>query len=166
MSAGLLCHALNRLPSRFSERLFGVFKRKSPDGKAAKLFHSIINDALQGSEGYAVAILYNSDDPDATARAEGFYDEAMSQVGYMPWDTYTYTSNTMTDFTVQLYQCQEAGVEAIYLPVTNQDEFYNLLGMLITQCDAMGFYPTFYDSDGLRIELTIEDVYDYLGLGV
>ena len=44
MSAGLLCHALNRLPSRFSERLFGVFKRKSPDGKAAKLFHSIIND--------------------------------------------------------------------------------------------------------------------------
>ena len=127
---------------------------------------NVYANALQGTEGYAVAILYNSDDPDATARAEGFYDEAVSQVGYMPWDTYTYTSNTMTDFTVQLYQCQEAGVEAIYLPVTNQDEFYNLLGMLITQCDAMGFYPTFYDSDGLRIELTIEDVYDYLGLGV
>lgn len=128
----------------------------NPYTAGQKAAWNVYEKALQGTDWYNVGILYNSDDPESTERANGFYDEAVSQIGYTPSQIYTYKSST--DFSVQINAFREAGVEAIYLPTIHPNEFSDDFAQLILQCDAMGFYPTFYDASGLYIDFTIEDL--------
>ena len=119
---------------------------------------NVYSTAMQGTDGYCVAILYNTEDQDAAERAAGFYEEAVSQVGFLPWDIYTYPSAS-SDFMPYILKWQDAGVNAVYLASTDTEELDALIPLLLVQCDLLGFYPDFFDADGYELHFTIDDMY-------
>ena len=75
----------------------------------------------------------------------------------MPWDIYAYDDN-LSDFNIYITEWKNAGVEAVYLASTDTDELNFLIPQLLTQCDSLGFYPTFYGADGYELYFTVDDI--------
>ena len=119
---------------------------------------NVYADAVQGTEGYCVAVFCNGEDQEAAERAAGFYDEAVLQIGFMPWDIDTYVDD-LTDFMVYIVEWQEAGVDAVYLPSTDTEELNSMIPLLLIQCSTLEFYPAFYDAEGNELQFTIDDMY-------
>ena len=109
--------------------------------------------------GYTVAVLYPIGDQAAADRVSGFCDEAASQLGFtsLTDNVDTYASG-MVDFTVQINAWKFAEIQAVYLAITDQNELDIVLPLLLVQCDSLGISPTFYDADGLRLNLTLDDL--------
>lgn len=98
-----------------------------------------------------VAVIYDSSDPYSSGIAEAFIAEANNQ----PFDVVVseaFTSDSKTDFTVQLQKAKEAGADMVFLPI-----YYQEAALIIQQANTMGYEPIFCGGDGLDGLLNVEN---------
>ena len=127
----------------------------STDVTAGKdnVFQVCFTDPNQGvsaadymSENYAdakVAVIYKNDDAYSSGIRDAFKAEAADKGVSVVYEG-TFTSDTATDFTVQLNAAKTAGADVVFLPI-----YYQPASVLFAQANAMGYEPTFFGVDGM-----------------
>lgn len=115
-----------------------------------------------GANGLAskVAVIYNSSDVYSQGIYEKFAGEAANQ-SFEIVAAEQFTSDSATDFSVQLKKAQDAGAELVFLPI-----YYQEASLILQQADAMGFAPKFFGCDGLDGLLGVENFDTSLAEGV
>ena len=110
--------------------------------------------------GEKVFIIWKNDDVYST----GIYNQFVTEAEALGLDVVgnaTFTTDTSTNFTVQLTQAQEAGADLIFLPI-----YYQPASMILTQADQMGYTPKFFGVDGMDGILGVEGFDTSLAEGV
>ncbi|MDR1765973.1 MAG: ABC transporter substrate-binding protein [Lachnospiraceae bacterium] len=107
-----------------------------------------------------VAVIYDSSDVYSSGIYETFVAEAPSQ-GIEIVAEEAFTTDTKTDFTVQIQKAQEAGAELVFLPI-----YYTEASLILTQANRAGYAPLFFGVDGLDGILTVENFDTSLAEGV
>ena len=165
---GVSTSALN-----FEDRIFALTpSASSPSVIADKdnVFQMCFTDDNQGSAsaqyiydqglGESIFIIWKNDDVYSTGIRDQFVAKA-DELGLTVAGEATFTTDTSTDFTVQLTQAQEAGADLIFLPI-----YYTPASMILTQADQMGYAPEFFGVDGMDGILTVEGFDTSLAEGV
>ena len=73
----------------------------------------------------------------------------------------TFSSEDNADFSVQIAAMKEAGAELVFLPI-----YYTPASLILVQCDAIGYKPTFFGVDGMDGILSLEGFDKNLAEGV
>ena len=157
----------------FEDRIFALTpSASSPDVIANKdnVFQMCFSDPNQGLAsaqyiydqglGEKVFIIWKNDDVYST----GIYNQFVTEAEALGLDVVgnaTFTTDTSTNFTVQLTQAQEAGADLIFLPI-----YYQPASMILTQADQMGYAPKFFGVDGMDGILGVEGFDTSLAEGV
>ena len=110
--------------------------------------------------GEKVFIIWKNDDVYSTGIKEQFVKEAET-LGLEVVGDATFTTDTATDFSVQLTQAQQAGADLVFLPI-----YYQPASLILSQADAMGYTPTFFGVDGMDGILTMDGFDASLAEGV
>lgn len=147
----------------FEDRIFTMTPSgSSPDVISGKdnVYQMCFSDPNQGlasaqyiadkNLGEKVFIIWKNDDVYSTGIKEQFVKEAET-LGLEVVGDATFTTDTATDFSVQLTQAQQAGADLLFLPI-----YYTPASMILTQANAMGYAPTFFGVDGMDGILTME----------
>jgi branched-chain amino acid transport system substrate-binding protein len=115
-----------------------------------------------GENGLAdkVAIIYDSSDVYSTGIYTNFVAEASNQ-SFEIVETQAYTSDSNTDFSVQLQKAKDAGAELVFLPI-----YYDDASKILTQAAGMSFSPVWFGVDGMDGVLTVEGFDTSLAEGV
>ena len=165
---GISTSALN-----YEDSIFALTpSASSPDVLAGKdnVYQMCFSDPNQGlasaqyiSEqnlGEKVFIIWKSDDNYSTGIKDKFMAEAkalgLNVVGDAP-----FTTDTQTDFTVQLTQAKQKEADLLFLPI-----YYDAASLILTQANAMGYEPKFFGVDGMDGILTVEGFDTSLAEGV
>lgn len=90
-----------------------------------------------------VAIIYDSSDPYSSGICESFKAEAANQ-GIEVVASEAFTSDSKTDFKVQLQKAKDSGAELLFLPI-----YYSEASLILQQANEMGFAPKIFGCDGL-----------------
>ena len=133
----------------FEDRIFTM----TPSGSSAQY---ITEQGL----GEKVFIIWKNDDVYSTGIKEQFVKEAET-LGLEVVGDATFTTDTATDFSVQLTQAQQAGADLVFLPI-----YYQPASLILSQADAMGYTPTFFGVDGMDGILTMDGFDASLAEGV
>ena len=157
----------------FSDRTFMLTpSASSTDVTAGKdnVFQVCFTDPNQGTssadymaENMAdakIAVIYRNDD----AYSQGIRDTFVAEAGAKNLKVVyegTFTTDTATDFSVQLTGAQAAGADLLFLPI-----YYQQASVILTQANAMGYAPTFFGVDGMDGILTLENFDPSLAEGV
>lgn len=106
-----------------------------------------------GEHGLAqnVAVIYDSSDVYSSGIYETFAKEAKNQ-GIEIAAAEAFTSDSKTDFTVQLQKAKDSGAELVFLPI-----YYTEASLILTQANTMGYAPAFFGCDGLDGILAVEN---------
>ena len=157
----------------FEDRIFTMTPSgSSPDVISGKdnVYQMCFSDPNQGLAsaqyiteqglGEKVFIIWKNDDVYSTGIKEQFVKEAET-LGLEVVGDATFTTDTATDFSVQLTQAQQAGADLLFLPI-----YYTPASMILTQANAMGYAPTFFGVDGMDGILTAENFDASLAEGV
>ena len=128
----------------FEDRIFTM----TPSGSSP--------DVISGK----VFIIWKNDDVYSTGIKEQFVKEAET-LGLEVVGDATFTTDTATDFSVQLTQAQQAGADLVFLPI-----YYQPASLILSQADAMGYTPTFFGVDGMDGILTMDGFDASLAEGV
>ena len=157
----------------FEDRIFTMTPSgSSPDVISGKdnVYQMCFSDPNQGlasaqyiadkNLGEKVFIIWKNDDVYSTGIKEQFVKEAET-LGLEGGGDATFTTDTATDFSVQLTQAQQAGADLLFLPI-----YYTPASMILTQANAMGYAPTFFGVDGMDGILTAENFDASLAEGV
>ena len=106
-----------------------------------------------GEHGMAtkIGVIYDSSTEYSTGIYESFEEEAAGQ-GLEIVAAGAFTSDTNTDFTVQLTECKDAGAELVFLPI-----YYSEASTILKQASDMGYEPQFFGCDGMDGILTVEN---------
>lgn len=157
----------------FEDRIFTMTPSgSSPDVISGKdnVYQMCFSDPNQGlasaqyiadkNLGEKVFIIWKNDDVYSTGIKEQFVKEAET-LGLEVVGDATFTTDTATDFSVQLTQAQQAGADLLFLPI-----YYTPASMILTQANAMGYAPTFFGVDGMDGILTAENFDASLAEGV
>ena len=165
---GISTSALN-----FEDSIFALTpSASSPDVISGKdnVYQMCFSDPNQGlasaqyiSEqnlGEKVFIIWKSDDNYSTGIKDKFMEEAAKLNLNVVGDA-TFTTDTQTDFTVQLTQAKQAGADLLFLPI-----YYDAASLILTQANAMGYAPKFFGVDGMDGILTVEGFDTSLAEGV
>lgn len=107
-----------------------------------------------------VAIIYNSSDVYSTGIYEKFIEEAKNY-DFEIVSAEAFTSDSNTDFNVQLQKAKDNGAELLFLPI-----YYEAATLILTQADAMDFKPIFFGCDGLDGILGVDNFDTSLAEGV
>ena len=107
-----------------------------------------------------VAIIYDSSDPYSTGICESFKAEAVNQ-GIEVVATEAFTSDSKTDFKVQLQKAKDSNAELLFLPI-----YYQEASLILQQANDMGFAPKVFGCDGLDGILGVENFDVSLAEGV
>lgn len=147
----------------FEDRIFTMTPSgSSPDVISGKdnVYQMCFSDPNQGLAsaqyiteqglGEKVFIIWKNDDVYSTGIKEQFVKEAET-LGLEVVGDATFTTDTATDFSVQLTQAQQAGADLVFLPI-----YYQPASLILSQADAMGYTPTFFGVDGMDGILTME----------
>ncbi len=110
--------------------------------------------------GEKVFIIWKSDDNYSTGIKDKFVAEAEA-LGLNVVGNATFTTDTQTDFTVQLTQAKQAEADLLFLPI-----YYDAASLILTQANAMGYAPKFFGVDGMDGILTVEGFDTSLAEGV
>ena len=110
--------------------------------------------------GEKIFIIWKSDDNYSTGIKDKFMAEAEA-LGLNVVDDATFTTDTQTDFTVQLTQAKQAGADLLFLPM-----YYEPASLILTQAKAMGYEPKFFGVDGMDGILTMKGFDTSLAEGV
>ena len=165
---GIATSALN-----FEDSIFALTpSASSPDVISGKdnVYQMCFSDPNQGlasaqyiSEqnlGEKVFIIWKSDDNYSTGIKDKFMEEAAKLNLNVVGDA-TFTTDTQTDFTVQLTQAKQEGADLLFLPI-----YYDAASLILTQANAMGYAPKFFGVDGMDGILTVEGFDTSLAEGV
>lgn len=115
-----------------------------------------------GQKGLAkkVAVIYDSSDIYSSGLYEKFAEEAANQ-NFEIVAAEAFTSDSKSDFAVQLQKAKDAGAELVFLPI-----YYSEATLILTQAAAMEFNPIFFGCDGLDGILGVENFDTALAEGV
>ena len=130
----------------FEDRIFTMTPSgSSPDVISGKdnVYQMCFSDPNQGLAsaqyiteqglGEKVFIIWKNDDVYSTGIKEQFVKEAET-LGLEVVGDATFTTDTATDFSVQLTQAQQAGADLVFLPI-----YYQPASLILSQADAMGY---------------------------
>lgn len=107
-----------------------------------------------------VAIIYDSSDPYSAGICESFKAEAGNQ-GIEVVASEAFTSDSKTDFKVQLQKAKDSGAEMLFLPI-----YYQEASLILQQANDMGYAPMIFGCDGLDGILGVENFDVKLAEGV
>ena len=157
----------------FADSIFALTpSASSPDVISGKdnVYQMCFSDPNQGTAsakyiseqklGEKVFIIWKSDDNYSTGIKDKFMEEAAKLNLNVVGDA-TFTTDTQTDFTVQLTQAKQEGADLLFLPI-----YYDAASLILTQANAMGYAPKFFGVDGMDGILTVEGFDTSLAEGV
>ncbi len=98
-----------------------------------------------------IAIIYDSSIEYSTGIHDSFTSKA-SELGLNIVADTAFTTDSATDFTVQLQTAKDAGADLIFLPI-----YYQEASLILTQANTMGYEPTFFGCDGMDGILEVEN---------
>ena len=98
-----------------------------------------------------IAIIYDSSDAYSSGICEAFKVEAVNQ-GIEVVATEAFTSDSKTDFKVQLQKAKDSGAELLFLPI-----YFQEASLILQQANDMGYAPKIFGCDGLDGILTVEN---------
>jgi branched-chain amino acid transport system substrate-binding protein len=107
-----------------------------------------------------VAVLYQNDIAYSQGIRDTFVAEAEAK-GLEVVHQATFTTDTKSDFSVQLTAAQAAGADLLFLPI-----YYQEASVVLNQANQMGYTPTFFGVDGMDGILTLENFDTALAEGV
>ena len=107
-----------------------------------------------------VGIIYNSSDVYSDGICQKFTQEAAGK-NFEIVSTEAFTSDSNTDFSVQLQKAKDAGADLVFLPI-----YYKEASLILTQAKTMGYSPVFFGVDGLDGILTVDNFDTSLAEGV
>ena len=123
-------------------------------------FRVCFSDPMQGLEsakyigenGLAskVAVIYDSSDVYSTGIYEAFVKEAANQ-DFEVVAAEAFTSESKTDFSVQLQKAKDSGAELVFLPF-----YYSEASLVLKQAAGMNYNPIFFGCDGIDGILAVE----------
>ncbi len=128
-----------------------------PNQGAASADYIAGNDSLKGSK---IAIIYDS----SIEYSTGIHDSFVAKAGELSLDIVSdtsFTTDSNTDFTVQLQSSKDAGADLLFLPI-----YYQEASLILQQADSMGYKPVFYGVDGMDGILGVENFDTSLAEGV
>ena len=100
--------------------------------------------------GAKVAVIYRNDDAYSQGIRDTFVKEAEAKGAFEIVSETTFTTDTASDFSVQLAGAQNAGADLVFLPI-----YYQPASIIFSQAKAMGYAPTFFGVDGMDGILTM-----------
>ncbi|MBE5833296.1 MAG: amino acid ABC transporter substrate-binding protein [Butyrivibrio sp.] len=106
------------------------------------------NSSLKDSN---IAIIYDSSTEYSAGIHDSFVSKA-SELGLNVVSDTAFTTDSATDFTVQLQTARDADADLIFLPI-----YYNEASLILTQANTMGYAPTFFGCDGMDGILEVEN---------
>lgn len=98
-----------------------------------------------------VAIIYDSSDVYSSGITETFVAEAANQ-GLEIVSQEAFTSDSKTDFSVQIQKAIDGNAELIFLPI-----YYSEAALILQQASTMGVTATFFGCDGMDGILGVEN---------
>lgn len=107
-----------------------------------------INDQNLASK---VAVIYDSSDVYSSGIYEKFAEEAKN-ANFEIVAAEAFTSDSKSDFSVQLQKAKDSGADLVFLPI-----YYQEATLILTQANDMGFNPIFFGCDGLDGILGVEN---------
>ena len=110
--------------------------------------------------GENVAVIYQNDNPYSQGIRDTFVAEASAQGVNVVSET-TFTTDTASDFSVQINAAKSAGATVMFLPI-----YYQEASIILKQSQAAGYEPTFFGVDGMDGILTMEGFDPSLAEGV
>ncbi len=115
------------------------------------------NDTLKTSK---IAIIYDS----SIEYSTGIHDSFVARASELSLDVVSdtsFTTDSNTDFTVQLQTSKDAGADLLFLPI-----YYQEASLILKQADSMGYKPVFFGVDGMDGILGVENFDTSLAEGV
>ena len=110
--------------------------------------------------GSKVAVIYKNDDVYSTGIYNTFATKA-EELGLEIVSTTTFTTDSQTDFSVQIADAKDNGADLVFLPM-----YYDAASLILTQANAIGYAPKFFGVDGMDGILTVEGFDTSLAEGV
>ena len=110
--------------------------------------------------GSKVAVIYKNDDVYSTGIYNTFATKA-EELGLEIVSTTTFTTDSQTDFSVQIASAKDNGADMIFLPM-----YYDAASLILTQANAIGYAPKFFGVDGMDGILGVEGFDTALAEGV
>ncbi len=107
-----------------------------------------------------VAVIYNSSDTYSTGIYQSFATEAQAR-GLEIVSAEAYTSDSNSDFSVQIQKAKDAGAELVFLPI-----YYSDASLILAQADRAGFDPIWFGVDGMDGILGVDGFDTTLAEGV
>jgi len=157
----------------FADRIFALTPSASATDVTKdkdNMFQMCFSDPNQGSAsaqyisekalGTKIAIIYKNDDVYSTGIYDTFIEKA-DALGINVVSTTTFTTDSQTDFSVQLNDAKNAGADLVFLPM-----YYEAAALILAQAKAMNYAPKFFGVDGMDGILTLEGFDTTLAEGV
>jgi branched-chain amino acid transport system substrate-binding protein len=107
-----------------------------------------------------IAIIYDSSDVYSTGIHDKFVQEAQAQ-GLEIVSDEAFTSDSKTDFSVQVQKAKSAGAELVFLPI-----YYSEAALILNTANQMDYAPIFCGCDGLDGLLAVKNFNTDLAEGV
>lgn len=157
----------------FEDRIFALTPSASApavtEGKD-NVFQMCFADPNQGtasaqyisdkSLGTKIAVIYKNDDVYSTGIYETFKKKA-DELGLDIVSATTFTSDSETDFSVQLTDAKNSGADLLFLPM-----YYTPASLILKQAKGMDYSPKYFGVDGMDGILTLEGFDTSLAEGV
>ena len=138
--------------------------------RKANVFQLCFMDPNQGSAsaqyisdkalGSSIAIIYKNDDVYSVGIYNTFASKA-AELGLEIVSTTTFTTDSQTDFSVQIADAKANGADLVFLPI-----YYDAASLILTQANAIGYAPKFFGVDGMDGILGVEGFDTSLAEGV
>jgi len=138
--------------------------------RKANVFQLCFMDPNQGSAsaqyiadkalGSKIAVIYKNDDVYSVGIYNTFASKA-EELGLEIVSTTTFTTDSQTDFSVQIADAQSNGADLVFLPM-----YYDAASLILTQANAVGYAPKFFGVDGMDGILSVEGFDTSLAEGV
>ncbi len=116
-----------------------------------------ISDNSLGSK---IAVIYKNDDIYSTGIYNSFAAKA-AELGLDIVSTTTFTTDSQTDFSVQISDAKNNGADLVYLPT-----YYAANALILTQASASGYTPKYFGVDGMDGILSVAGFDTSLAEGV
>ena len=110
--------------------------------------------------GSKIAVIYKNDDVYSVGIYNTFASKA-AELGLEIVSTTTFTTDSQTDFSVQIADAKDNGADLIFLPM-----YYDAASLILTQSNAIGYAPKFFGVDGMDGILGVEGFDTALAEGV
>ena len=110
--------------------------------------------------GEKVAVIYKNDDVYSTGIYNSFVAKAQ-ELGLSIVSTTTFTTDSQTDFSVQINDAKNSGADLVYLPT-----YYEANAAILTQANAAGYSPKYFGVDGMDGILSVDGFDKSLAEGV